>query len=462
MEPANKNQTGPPIHSDPEARFAEILTRIRELRAEFESPGFNPRAKDYRETFSRFNAEIADICEATQEFQRMYTPLLAEMYSELVQCIGALSFRMEQAGPDRTAMNTVEDFARIPNGPALDIFGRAFSAADIDAFTRSKALDNVETKDNGSVLEISRGTDDYSVSLKIELKGFSHILSRQNQTDKVFMFLLTEINRQCVHSGEVTGFKVMINLDDMVSSGLYTNRNNAKRAFISAFEDIMSMQIRGECSFKKGKTSRTYSSWSVPFTDFKFDNDVRSRVVIVEINRNVDWTLFTYAFTIIPKYYYSLKKRARMLLLYLCHLARNGNNLKKIENGEPFKVGFLSVGDFLGLPDPGGREHPYRDTIGAIEEAVTEIEGKNGTHGLRITPMFERGAPVSRQWSKGFLEVLFFGDFAEPFKAYAPRREKQIAESMKQTRATKRRKRTRATKENQSPDTAETAGTGQA
>lgn len=434
-----KNQTGPPAPSDPGARLTEILKRIQDLRAEFEAPEFDPWAGDYRDTFSRFNSEISALCEAMPGVWSMYAPLLAQIYSELILCIGALSRKRVQAGPDRKAMGAIkENFSRYPNGPALKLFGHAFSAASLDTLFHSQqtgALDTVSVK--GSTLEISKRREK-SYSMRLEVKDFATIISRQNQTDKVFMFLLSEVNRQCVHGGKVTGHCVTFNLEDMVKAGLYTNRSNARRGFLAAFDDLSRMELRGRFQRSGGADGETISGRFMLFTGTTLQESKRADLVSVFLNSYVDWTLFTTAFTIIPNYYYSLGKRPRMLLLYLCHLARN--NIEAISEGKPFRVSFPSVGDFLGLPDPGNTRNPYRDTVGAIEQAVTDIELANGKHGLHITPVYDVDAPVATQWAKGYLEVLFFDDFAEPFKEYAPERAKKIAAGRKRATGSRRKR----------------------
>ena len=242
-------------------------------------------------------------------------------------------------------------------------------------------------------------------------------------TKKMFTYTLIKINEQAYSDGVFRRDFISFPLQELVSIGMYSDRNSARRGFLDSFEPLMGLKIKGETRISKKKTI-AQKTISVMFTDAAVDMGS----CYVKLNPNLNWDFVATFYTRIPSFYFSLPTKAADLCLYIFSMARQRE--KKIKEQGYFTINNRSIAQFLGLPDETEVKNPTNAIKKKIEDAIADIEKeieKNPERGeFKITPVYEEHCSIKDYLDNGYIKVELFGSYAAYFIEGADKRTKGI------------------------------------
>lgn len=243
---------------------------------------------------------------------------------------------------------------------------------------------------------------------------------------KFLVLILNELCNQALHNGELTQDYITFPLQRLIDENMYSSIRSARRGFESGTDGLQQISIKGTIR-KSPKSIISIASTRKPFTG----TDIINNQCYVYLNPRMDWNFFAQAFTILPKYYFSLSSRAANLLFYIFILARQ--HTRDIANKEYFTISFRAIHSWLNLPGEKTAKNPQRDIKDVIETAIEEIETAhsqmyNNTE-FALLPVYDENSSISEYLCNGYLKVSLKGAFAEKFISQSLKTEKRIQQA---------------------------------
>ena len=311
---------------------------------------------------------------------------------------------------NREESEALEIIGSAPNGEILNFLFKILSAKGgrIIQAGKSNRHEQIEIKEKGGAVRFTRQNKQSGEALTVQIEQANKYLHNTNASFlKVFLFALQKMTAQ--NFPQEVGFS----LQEMVDLEMYSNIQNARRAVKDFFIQQRDTILSG--SIKRGREI-IEEAGGVLFYHY----EIKNGYVIFSVNEKLNMNFIAPYYTVFPRFSYSLKNNAFLLMRYIFFLARQ--NTATIKEKGHFSVSLESVRDVLGLPNVDGvKNRKYRQyIIDPIENAIEEIEEKLQAvpeareYGFTITP---HGIDTNNinEWLKGYLEIGLRGDFAETF-----------------------------------------------
>jgi hypothetical protein len=254
-----------------------------------------------------------------------------------------------------------------------------------------------------SVKSIRRGqikqTDLLNKNAIITYKGNDSVLNfelakitrRVKNGAKIFNFFLQKLNEQ--HRQEITTFQ----LDELVSNGLYANKDSAYRGLKKVTDKMMSISIEGSITLNvdgKRKEVRNAKAVLIAQRDITYN---KCCVSLPPILRGATYI------TLLPSWSYNLSENSFMLLDYIFYLARQST--RKIKEEGHFNISLEAIRLHLGLPSPRETQRHKQFISDPIEEAITEIEDSRKGTDIKITPFYNLDYKNINEYLNGYLQI---------------------------------------------------------
>lgn len=313
--------------------------------------------------------------------------------------------------------SSTPDYYQVPNNAATNLTQQALGAYEesFELFTSRKQEQNrgssVEFKliDNKPMIRYTTKNNDVVVALP-------EISNLNVATQNLFPLLLMIACKKCVIDGFLYSEKFSLKTQDLVDLGLYKDIRSAKVAVESARINLSQIVIAQTQLYKEEKPTTSGSLFTVagPFHG-KY---------IIYLNTNLDWGIITEFWTILPSYYYTLKKYAKSLTRYIFITARQAANKPenyKMKNGQKiltFSIPFTTLQTVLHLPEEYVKNEEgklvltkrgYRQIKQPIEEATAEVEEAHRTtyhdNSLHLYLTVESNLKIDEYLKSGSLQV---------------------------------------------------------
>lgn len=301
----------------------------------------------------------------------------------------------------------------MPNGEALFVLSRILSAKNgrpikERANDRHEKIKAIQKDDN---YRFERTSSKKNSIVIVELYDAKEYLQKNNTPFlKVLLFILQKMAAQNFP------LEVGFSLKELVSLGIYSNTNNARRAFKEFFNQQKKITLTGEV--KKGRQT-IKEEGGILFYHY----EIKNGYVKLSVNENFNMEFIAPYFTVFPRFIYGLKNNnAFSLGYYIFYLARQ--NTKSIKEKGTFTINLDTVRDHLGLPTveearQSGRKYkqyiidPIEDAIKDIEMALLNVPEAKDCN-FTITPYIPETSNIN-EWLDGYLEIGLKGDFAKTF-----------------------------------------------
>ena len=334
-----------------------------------------------------------------------------------------------------------QGFYNLPTSPAsrviMDIFQAGENLPDLQE--RKKQVSHSITYEVGANEQyrfVTYRSDKSEVS--VELDNIDKIIGSNKPAKKLFILSLIKMNEQAVHNGQLSQDYISFPVKELTEIGFYKTYQSASKGFKSGAEVLTSIKVKGEERKTKKKKISQYAL-EVLFTGANIE---RGGQCYIYLNPRINWGFMLQYFTILPPYYFRLPNRASDLLYYICYLARQKENARKIEERGYFTISFRAIHSCLQLPSELQTKNPQRDIKDAIEEAVEQIENENKA--MYPTPkdklpdftmelVYGEYNSIEEYLVNGYLKVMFKGAFAQSFIELSKNTAKQIEASRKKS-----------------------------
>ena len=240
--------------------------------------------------------------------------------------------------------------------------------------------------------------------------------------------LLEKINQQVFHDGKIIRDFITFPAQELIDRGLYKTPRSAREGFKSAMDILTSIKVQGEFWYSQRKIIRVYQL-SVLFPTAKYE-DGQCKIYL---NQQIeDWSFIYQAFSILPNYYYELSNKPSELLYYIFFIARQ--NTDKIKERGEFTISFRAIQQALHLPSEKKTQHPKRDILDVINNAIYEIDSAqiryfHSEDLLSLYAEYNDNANITEILNEGYLIVNLSGEFAAPFIKFEDKRIKGIKEA---------------------------------
>ena len=232
---------------------------------------------------------------------------------------------------------------------------------------------------------------------------------------KMLFMILEKINEQVYRDGEITRDYVTFPAQELIDRGLYKSPRSAREGFESAMDILTSIKAQGELWYSKRKSVSVYQL-SVLFPTARYEEGGQCKVFL---NQQIgDWKFIYQAFSILPKYYYELPNKPSELIYYIFFIARQ--HTEGIKKRGHFTISFRAIQQALHLPSEKETEHPKRDILDVIYNAIDEIDKAQIKyfHSEDLLSLYtenDNGTNITEILNEGYLNVNLTGDFAAPF-----------------------------------------------
>lgn len=330
----------------------------------------------------------------------------------------------------------ITPFVNMPSGEVLNLVYRIFATKN----EKNKAVEDLRhlenrKKDRYEKIEIYRKDDTYFFQktkkesvVVVGVDDAETILRKDNVPFlKMLLFTLQKMTEQ--------NFPLEIGfpLSEIVDVGIYSNTNNARRAFQNFFDQQTKITLRGKIT-KEGRRNKKIfveEEGGILFYHYKIKNNY----VRLWVNENLNMEFIAPYFMMFPRFFYGLSNNAFSLGYYIFYLARQ--NTKSIKEKGTFTINLDLIRDRMGLPTVeetrrGGRKYrewirnPIERAIDEIEQAALNIPEAQDLN-FTITPYIKDTETNDiNEWLEGYLEIGLKGDFAESFIKIAEKQEEDI------------------------------------
>ena len=180
--------------------------------------------------------------------------------------------------------------------------------------------------------------------LTIDIEDINKLEVGNTPAEKLFNFLLIKANEQCT---VVNGQKyVKFSLQELVDIGMYSTPQSARKGFRNGIKTLQRILLT-----VKNKKARLETGGSL-VGGYKIKNSVCT----VRLGENINWQVFTQYFTVLPKYYFRLSKRASTLLYNIFYYARQ--HTTDIAKQGYFTVSMKTIHTKMLLPSPKACPNP--------------------------------------------------------------------------------------------------------
>ena len=280
---------------------------------------------------------------------------------------------------------------------------------------RIKQTEHYLTQD--SIIKYKGADSDLTITLERTKELFTKKI--QNGA-KVFNFLLQKLNEQ--NRIETTSFQ----LSELVTNGIYANKDSAFRGLNNVLGKIYSISIEGIAAEYSGSKkqdrafakSRIISFFKVSYTDCFVS-------ITPIIRENIPYI------TLLPRWSYRLNENSFMVADYIFYLARQ--NAAKIKEQGFFNISLDAIRIHLGLPSIAEAGHRLTQLIvEPIEKAITEIEEARRGTDIKITPYYNPNYKNVSEYLTGYLKI----ELDEAAQTYME--ERAIAQESEKKREAKR------------------------
>lgn len=306
--------------------------------------------------------------------------------------------------------NTLAPLGRAPSSEALALLNRALAAKKGRGLEQNPANRNeiIEATETGSHLIYTRKNKNKKSEIIIDIDQTEEFLRKTNKTfSKMLLFTLQKMTAQNF------SYEIGFSLHELVSLGMYSNIDGARKAFKDFFDQQKRITISGTV-YKGKKCIR--EKGGVLFYNY----DINNGFVTLSVNEKFNTEFIATYFTYFPRFAYALSNNAFALVQYIFYLARQKG--EALQSKGSFKINLDYVRDNLGLPsveEIKNRKYkqyiidPIKKAIKEVEEALqNEPETEEGCFTLAL---FATDTNDIREWLKGYLEIGLNGSFADKF-----------------------------------------------
>lgn len=258
------------------------------------------------------------------------------------------------------------------------------------------------------------------------------LLKKNNRhIKKLLPFTLQKMQQQSFPS------KVAVDLDELVSLGMYSTTDNAWRglsAFAQAMENIdihWQRKVTTRTATKKGEKAQTTTVEEGGV--LIYHRKRRQNIGYLAVNEEFPIAALAREYTVFPSWAYSLPIKAFDLALYIFYVARMQKD--DILRTGGFNLSLQAIRERLGLPTVKEVEtkmnrkykerirQPIEEAIEAIEETVSKSDAAGKFY---ITPMTNDDATDIKEWLQGYIRIDLKDEYAATFRTIAEHKQKHI------------------------------------
>ncbi len=346
-----------------------------------------------------------------------------------------------------------QGYFKMASSPAINTAHKALGAGK-EGLTRMQTnlakvnhAQNIELQASGNKRRVIATSSKSTVIL--ELDDINKLAGSNKGAKKMLDFILIKVNKQAYRGDEMVRDYIDFPLKELITAGLYSTPQSARKGYKDAMDIITSMKFSGE--FRKGTQNKiSQMAIEVLFPSAYLKNGICT----VYMNSRVNWDFVLSFYTIIPKWAFKLKNNAYTLVRYIFYLARQ--NTEAIKEKGYFTISIRAVCAELNLPDMEETKNPGRDIINVIEDAISEIEQENNDSDFTITPVnFDVDTPARERLTNGYLKIGLKGKY-HFFIDIAKAEEQQIAAYKRRQERIKEQAAIKALAEKSKDDTPET------
>lgn len=382
------------------------------------------------------------------EWQTKVNALFDKYHDAIIHALNVALFDMET---DTPAQSPVTDLIQavvaaytMPhhNLPTLGALTNASEFNTLNRILLSNGNLKKSTVTRSEKIQIKRGTTADGVTIVSYTRtnrGEKHIITITNadallknnnrHIKKLLPFTLQKMQQQSFPS------KVAIDLDELVSLGMYSTADNAWRglsAFAQAMEniDIHWQRKVTTRATKKGEksTTTTVEEGGVLI----YHRKRRQHIGYLSVNEDFPIAALAREYTVFPSWAYALPIAAFDLVLYIFYVARMQKD--DILRTGGFNLSLQAIHERLGLPTVKEVEinmhrkykerirQPIEEAIEAIEEAVSQSDAAGK---FFITPMTNDDADI-KEWLQGYIRIDLKEEYAATFRTIADHKQKKI------------------------------------
>ena len=257
------------------------------------------------------------------------------------------------------------------------------------------------------------------------------LLKKNNRhIKKLLPFTLQKMQQQSFPS------KVAIDLEELVSLGMYSTTDNAWRGlsvFAKAMENIdihWQRKVTTRATKKGDKsTTGTIEEGGVLI----YHRKRRQNIGYLSVNEEFPIAVLAKEYTVFPSWAYSLPIKAFDLVLYIFYVARMRK--EDIYMTGSFNLSLQAIHERLGLPTVKEVEtkmnrkykerirQPIEEAIEAIEETVSHSDAAGK---FFITPMTNDDSTDIKEWLQGYIRIDLKNEYAATFRTIAEHKQKHI------------------------------------
>lgn len=267
-------------------------------------------------------------------------------------------------------------------------------------------------------------------SVKLLINNIEMLSGSNKPAKKLFVYLMSEINKKAYHNGELSRDHIDVFYDDLVDIGMYDHVQSASTGLTNALAIYTTLSLMGNASSDSPKKPHIADDWTLPFIKSSRLRGGRR----VFLNPYFDWGFFIAYYTILPSYYFRLPNRASDLLYLIFFVARM--RTKNIAENGYFTISNKTIHQRLNLPAPNATKNPRRDIFDKYIKAVEDIEEEHeklfGTGGeFMLTPIYPEGCNMAEFIDKGYLKIEMTGSVASYFTTFQQKNDKKTQHRQK-------------------------------
>lgn len=317
----------------------------------------------------------------------------------------------------------------LPNASEFNTLNRILltnGALKKSGVTRSERITTERRTDDG-VTTVRYTRSNRGDKHIITITNADVLLKKNNRhIKKLLPFTLQKMQQQSFPS------KVAVDLDELVSLGMYSTTDNAWRglsAFAQAMENI-DIHWQRKATTKNGDktTTTTVEEGGVLI----YHRKRRQSIGYLSVNEEFPIAALAREYTVFPSWAYALPIAAFDLVLYIFYVARMQKD--DILRTGGFNLSLQAIHERLGLPTVKEVEtkmhrkykerirQPIEEAIEAIEEAVSQSDAAGKFY---ITPMTNDDADI-KEWLQGYIRIDLKDEYAATFRTIADHKQKKI------------------------------------
>ena len=382
------------------------------------------------------------------EWEKKVAELQKKYHDAIVHALNIALFDMET---DTPAQSPVTDLIQavvaaytLPNHN-LPSLGALPNASEFNTLNRI-LLTNGALKKSGVTrserITTERRTDDGVTTVRYTRsnRGDKHIITITNadvllkknnrHIKKLLPFTLQKMQQQSFPS------KVAVDLDELVSLGMYSTADNAWRglsAFAQAMENIDIHWQRKVTTRATKKGEKTTTTTVEEGGVLIYHRKRRQNIGYLSVNEEFPIAALAREYTVFPSWAYSLPIAAFDLVLYIFYVARMQKD--DILRTGGFNLSLQAIHERLGLPTVKEVEvnmhrkykerirQPIEDAIEAIETTVAQSDAAGK---FFITPMTNDDATDIKEWLQGYIRIDLKDEYAATFRTIAEHKQAHI------------------------------------